>query len=488
MDRASGNMLASMADDPAALRAERDLYLQLLELGSHDELEPFLDEALGLMCDVTGAKKGYLALGDALFAARGGADVVRIKDEISTGIVSAALKDGKTISTASALEDPRFRDQKSVQAARISAVLAAPVGGLGVLYLQDRPLPGPFTERDVRMVEAFASHVGPLARRLVKNADAVDPTAELRVKLTVDGIAGRSRALAAVMKQLHVAAGVDMTVLFVGESGTGKTEFARALHQSSRRAAKPFVDINCAAIPETLFEAEIFGAEKGAHSTATRKMPGKIAAAEGGTLLLDEVGEMPLAVQAKLLTFLQSKRYWPLGSDKALEADVRVMAATNSDLEKAVREKRFREDLYYRLGVLIVRVPPLRERRDDVAIIAEQIATTVLATPMSLAWDARAALASAEWPGNVGELASAIQRGAAFAASEGVTVIEARHLFPEAPARDARQTYQDALRQFQRDLLKRALEETGSVADAARKLDLSRSHFYELMKALGLRG
>jgi Nif-specific regulatory protein len=473
-----------MSDD--ALRAERDLYLQLLELGSHDALEPFLDEALGTMCAVTGAKKGYLALGDSFFAVRGGADVGRIQKEISSGIVAAALKDGKTISTASALEDPRFKDQKSVQAAKISAVLAAPVGGLGVLYLQDRSSPGPFTEGDVRMVEAFAAHVAPLARRLVKNASTSDATEPVRAKLESDGIAGRSRALAKVLEQLVVAAGVDMNVLFVGESGTGKTELARVLHRSSKRAAKPFVDVNCAAIPETLFEAEIFGAEKGAHSTATKRMPGKIAAAQGGTLLLDEVGEMPLAIQAKLLGFLQSKRYWPLGGEKELEADVRVMAATNADLEKAVREKRFREDLFYRLSVLVVRVPPLRERRDDVALIAEQIAATVFEEPMTLSWDARAALANKDWPGNVRQLWSLIHVGAAHATSEHTTLIEARHLFPDAPKVSA-QTYQDALREFQRDLLSRTLAETGSVSDAARKLDLSRSHFYELMKALGVK-
>lgn len=471
-----------------ALRAERDLYLRLLELGSHDALEPFLDEALATMCTVTGAKRGYLALGDSFFAAHGGVDVDRIKKEISSGIVAAALKDGKTISTASAIEDPRFKDQKSVQAAKISAVLAAPVGALGVLYLQDRPSPGPFTEGDVRMVEAFAAHVGPLARRLVKNASLVDATTPVRAKLDASEIAGRSPALAKVLEQLVVAAGVDMTVLFVGESGTGKTELARVLHRSSKRGKKPFVDVNCAAIPEALFEAEIFGAEKGAHSTATKKMPGKIAAASGGVLLLDEVGEMPLAVQAKLLTFLQSKRYWPLGAEKEIEADVRVMAATNADLEKAVREKRFREDLYYRLGVLVVKVPPLRERREDVVQIAERIAETASSTPMTLSWDARAALANAEWPGNVRELVSTIQRGAAFATAAGSTVIDASHLFPDAPKREFTRTYQEALREFQRDLLARTLAETGnSVSDAARKLDLSRSHFYELMKALGVK-
>ena len=267
------------------LRAERDLYLRLLELGSHDELEPFLDEALGLMCEVTGARRGWLAIfppgggledPPAWSAARGaeGADVARIRREISEGILKASLASGKPTSTASALDDPRFAAQKSVQAGRITAVLCAPLGGahpVGVLYLQERPKPGPFEARDVRMVEAFAAHVAPLARRLVRHAQTEDHTTAWRARLSCDGVVGRSRALGRTLEELAVAAGVDMTVLLVGESGTGKTALARALHESSPRAKKgPFVELNCAALPETLFEAELFGAEKGAHSTATK--------------------------------------------------------------------------------------------------------------------------------------------------------------------------------------------------------------------------
>src|SRR6185369_465378 len=152
---------------------------------------------------------------------------------------------------------------------------------------------------------------------------------------------------------------------------TGKTALARALHESSPRARGPFVELNCAALPEALFESELFGAEKGAHSTATRRIEGKVDAAKGGTLFLDEVGEIPLAVQSKLLMFLQSRRYYRLGGSAAIDADVRVVAATNANLEELVQKKRFREDLYYRLNVLEVRVPPLRDRPEDVAPIAD---------------------------------------------------------------------------------------------------------------------
>jgi Nif-specific regulatory protein len=254
--------------------------------------------------------------------------------------------------------------------------------------------------------------------------------------------------------------------------------------------------VNCAAIPEALFESELFGAEKGAHSTATRRIEGKIDAARGGTLFLDEVGEMPLAAQPKLLTFLQGRRYWRLGGSEALEADVRVVAATNRDLEELVRARTFREDLYWRLNVLNVHVPPLRERREDVAPIAAALAERLgrahgREIPLSRA--ARAALGEAEWPGNVRALENALARGWAAAFSESAPEIEARHVFPERAAAGSgdaaaeAETFQEATRRFQRGLLRETLEACDwNVSEAARRLELSRSHLNELLRAHGL--
>jgi Nif-specific regulatory protein len=493
------------------LRAERDLYRGLLELGSHEDVTPFLDDALALVVDVTGAHKGYLALhapgvrdvaaaAPRFWISRGCSDreVEVIRAEISTGIVAEALRTGRTVGTASAAEDPRFRDLRSVQAGRIQAVLCAPIGGaapMGVLYLQGRAAPGPFPERERALVELFAQRLSPLAQRVLTQREAaprVDHTTELRGRLRLEGLVGVSRALADAFQKLAVAAPVDVTVLLLGESGTGKTAFARALHDNSRRARGPFVEINCAALPETLVEAELFGAEKGAHSTATRRVPGRIAAAQGGTLFLDEVGELPLASQAKLLQFLQSKRYYRLGGDSPVEADVRLVAATNADLETLIREKRFREDLYYRLNVLTLRVPALSERADDVPVLAEHFtaaAAGAFGRALSLSWTARAALASASWPGNVRQLAAAIQRGAAFAIGEAAEVIDARHLFPESAASGeaAPVTYQEATRRFQKRFLQEALEAcNGNVSEVARRLDVARSHLHELLRAHGL--
>jgi len=489
------------------VRLERDLFLRLLELGTRDDLRPFLDDALRLVVEVTAAQKGYLEVragGRAPFWIASGfsdAELAEARRAISTGIIAEAVASGRTVSTASAVEDPRFRAQKSVQAQRLQAVLCAPIGAregrspLGVVYLAGRAAPGPFPEEARAHAELFALHLAPLADRLLAREEAAasaDHTAELRARLSISGIAGTSRALAEVFRQVLVAAPVPVAVLVTGESGTGKTAIARALHDSSPRARGPFVELNCGAIPETLFESELFGAEKGAHSTATRRIEGKVDAARGGTLFLDEVGEIPLTAQSKLLTFLQSRRYHRLGGAQSIEADVRVVAATNADLEELCAQKRFREDLYYRLNVLEVRVPPLRERPDDIASIAEAIVRTLgkthdRAVPLSRA--ARVALAESAWPGNVRQLENALARGWAVALSEGAAAIEPRHIFPERAAEGdvGPQSYEDAMRRFQARFLREALEESGwNVSETARRVGLARSHLNDLIKAHGL--
>jgi Nif-specific regulatory protein len=491
--------------DVDLLAAERDLYRRLLDLGDHDDIGAFLDDALSLVVDAVGARRAYLALdpvspeASGYSAAKGYAegDIASLRREISSGVLAEALRTGRTISTASALDDPRFQGNASVQANRIQAVLCAPIGAvspIGALYLQGRAAPGPFSAKERQLAEAFAARVAPLAQRLRRAAPAarVDHTAELRARLSLDGIVGSSRALADTLRHVAVAAPVDIPVLIVGESGTGKTEIARALHANSRRARGPFVEINCAALPETLLEAELFGAEKGAHSTATRKILGKIAAAQGGTLFLDEVGELPLASQPKLLQFLQSRSYWPLGAERPVEADVRVVAATNADLDAAVKARRFREDLYYRLDVLKVRVAPLRERVEDIPAIAEHVARTqgaAMGRAMGVTRAAVSALRGAEWPGNVRQLAAAVQRGIAFALGDGSAEVDAHHVFPERAAAEPEGplTWQEATRRFQRRLLDETLAQcNGNVSEAARRLELARSHMHELLRAHGL--
>jgi len=237
-------------------------------------------------------------------------------------------------------------------------------------------------------------------------------------------IIGESAAIRHTMQSVQRAAGSETTVLLEGESGTGKELFAHALHALSDRASGPFVAINCAAIPDTLLEAELFGYEKGAFTGATQRKPGRFELAQRGTLFLDEVGELPMAVQAKLLRAIETKRFERLGATATIQVDVRLVAATNRGLRQAVAARQFREDLYFRLSVFPVSIPPLRERREDIPLLArhfvEHTCSEVGRKPLNLSDRAVELLSSHAWPGNVRELQNAIER--AVILSEGDTI------------------------------------------------------------------
>jgi Nif-specific regulatory protein len=491
------------------IRRERDLYRRLLALGAQTELRPLLAEALGLMVEVLGARLGYLELLDDQSPAQGSrwsmahgltaAEIEDVRAAVSQGIVAEALATGKTIATPSAFLDSRFEARDSVRIGRIEAVLCTPIGQdppVGVLYLQGRRGARPFSDEDRDMAELFARQLAPLAHRLlVREQAGADSTRPARTALRLENVIGRSEALGVLLRQVALIAPLDVSVLLTGQSGTGKTQIARVIHENSPRAGQPFVEVNCAALPEALFESELFGAMPGAHSTATRRMLGKVAGADHGTLLLDEVGDLSLPVQAKLLHLLQSKHYYPLGASTPVNADVRVIAATNVDLEAAVAERRFREDLFYRLQVLPLRVPSLAERRSDVVELATffcaQACDNHALPRVTMSREALRAAEVAEWPGNVRQLAHAIEAAAIRAAGEGVVRIERAHLFPPtgAATEDASEslTFQEATRRFHARLLGVALEESGwNVMEVARRLDLARSHVYTLIRAFGL--
>ena len=246
------------------------------------------------------------------------------------------------------------------------------------------------------------------------------------------GVLGDSEPMRALRARCAKFGPADAPVLLTGERGTGKERIAHALHALSRRRKGPFVAENCAAIPDTLLESVLFGHKKGAFTGAIKDHPGHFVAAHGGTLFLDEIGEMKQPLQAKLLRALQEGEVRAVGDSKARKVDVRVIAATNQNLEAAVREKRFREDLYFRLNVLRLELPPLRERGDDVVLLARRFLADASATtgrPLTLADDAAAALRSARWPGNVRQLQNEMQRLAALCDGPEVHVAD---LSPDA--------------------------------------------------------
>jgi len=253
------------------------------------------------------------------------------------------------------------------------------------------------------------------ASRFMRSPVAMDVNPE---NASQEAIIGRSKSMQDVYKAIGRVASSDATVLIRGESGTGKELAARAIYQHSLRAAKPFMVINCVAIPETLLESELFGYEKGAFTGASHRRVGKIEQAHRGTVFLDEIGDMPFSIQAKILRLLQEKSIERLGGRETIPVDVRIIAATNRNLENALAEGRFREDLYYRLKVVTITVPPLRERRSDIPLLVEYFLTRYAAEldmkNPGLTTDAVVTLGNHEWPGNVRELANTIQKALIF--------------------------------------------------------------------------
>ena len=318
-------------------------------------------------------------------------------------------------------------------------------------------------------------------------------------------IIGEDAKLRHVLQQLHRAAATDATVLLEGESGTGKELFARGLHALSPRAEGPFVAINCAAIPETLLETELFGHEKGAFTGAASRKPGRFEMAHRGTLFLDEIGDLPLALQAKILRALEEKQFERVGGTQSLHVDVRVVAATNRNLKQRVAERQFREDLYFRLSVFPIQIPPLRERTHDVVILArhfvDRFCRDLNKKLLTLAPAALDELEAYAWPGNVRELQNCIER--AVILSDGDT-IHARHLnlsFRQAVAAppvaspwegiDLSGTMMDAVRrvtaEVERRKVEQALQDTaGNKQRAAEMLQISYKTLLQKLKEYGI--
>jgi DNA-binding NtrC family response regulator len=307
------------------------------------------------------------------------------------------------------------------------------------------------------------------------------------------GVVGRSPAMVEVYKTIARVAAGRSTVLVTGESGTGKELIARAVHEHSPRRKRPFVTVDCAALTETLLESELFGHVRGSFTGAVADAPGLFAEASGGTIFLDEIGDVSPALQAKLLRVLQEHHVRPVGGTEWRPVDVRVVAATNCDLAAAVAEGRFREDLYYRLKVVTIAVPPLRERREDIPLLVDHLVRRAAAQcgkPVSGVSEAALALLTAyHWPGNIRELAHVLERGVALARHEVLTTEDLPAELHRRPAASADRVMADrpTLAELKRRYVARVLEEQGgNVSRAASVLGVDRRSLYRMLQRWGL--
>ncbi|MFL9927048.1 sigma 54-interacting transcriptional regulator [Herbaspirillum lusitanum] len=299
----------------------------------------------------------------------------------------------------------------------------------------------------------------------------------------------RSQKVAELLAEAKLVAASDASILLRGDSGTGKELLARAIHRASPRAQAPFIAVNCGAIPEQLLESELFGHVKGAFTGAVEQRDGLFQAADGGSLFLDEIGDMPLPLQVKLLRVLQERTVRQVGANHAQAVDVRVISATHRDLEAAMAEGSFREDLYYRLNVVTLNLPPLAERREDISLLAnhflQAIATRYGKRLNGFAPDALELLSMADWPGNVRQLYNVVEQVCALSTAPLIPASLVQRAL-RVPALDMLR-YADAKQKFERDYLIRILKLTdGNVSDAARLADRNRTEFYRLLQKNGL--
>ncbi|HEY1788157.1 MAG TPA: PEP-CTERM-box response regulator transcription factor [Verrucomicrobiae bacterium] len=305
-----------------------------------------------------------------------------------------------------------------------------------------------------------------------------------------EGILGGSPKMRPVFEMIRKVATTDASVLILGESGTGKEMVARAVHNKSERCGGPFIAINCGAIPENLLESELFGHERGAFTGAHVQRQGRIETANGGTLFLDEIGEMPAPLQVKLLRFLQEQTFTRVGGREEIQVNVRVIAATNADLQKHMTEGKFREDLFYRLAVVQVLLPPLRERENDIQLLAkfflQHFATDANKPDLAFDTDALRALNKHLWPGNVRELENCIRRAVIMADGRRVTAHDLE-LNGNGIKTNGAVTMKDAREAVERQMVQQALRKySGKITPAAAELGLSRPTLYELMGKLGI--
>ena len=377
------------------------------------------------------------------------------------------------------------------------SILVAPVNAFGrpsgAIWAEAWP-DTRFDRTHARLFLAIAGFIG-VARAHAGEADRLHAERDIAIgEVNLDhNIVGTSRPMQQVLERIARVSASDATILVLGESGTGKELVARAVHRNSRRAERPFVAINCAALTETLLESELFGHEKGAFTGAIGQKKGRLELADGGTVFLDEIGEMPLTLQVKLLRAIQEREFERVGGTRPVRVDFRLIAATNRDLDAAVKAGAFRQDLFYRLNVVSVPLPPLRERGEDVELLAEYFvrkhAPRCGRRVIGLAADAIAALRQHTWPGNVRELENVIEQALVLGSRDRIVAADLPEVLTRPRARTGgAESYHDAVEETKRELIVKAFEQAGgNHTAAARLLGVHPNYLHRLVKNLDLK-
>jgi len=418
---------------------------------------------------------------------------------VSRTVVEQVIHERVAILTNDIKTNEKLNTAQSLLAAQISSLMCVPLivfeKTLGVIYLDTSD---PIARFDEGHLELLAGIAG-IAAVSLENARQMEwlegENDRLRTTLEIDhDMVGQSTVIKEVYGFIKRVASARSAVLICGESGTGKELAAHAIHTNSPRANKPFVPINCAALTESLLESELFGHEKGAFTGAVVKKQGKLEVADGGTVFLDEIGEMTMPMQSRLLRFLQDYRIEHVGGTRSIELDVRVIAATNRNLEEAIKSGGFRADLYHRLNVVKVTMPPLRDRREDIPLLANHFAAKYAKEckrPIDgISPEATALLQNYDWPGNVRELENAIERAVVLGSSATIIVDDLPRRLSEINDANAATTgkYYEAIKDAKRQIIKHALDQAGgNYTEAARTLGIHANNLHRIIRTLDLK-
>jgi len=467
-------------------------------------LEALERELLRLILEVIPAEHGAVLLagaspGEFTSVCGRGATVPDQPMQVSRTVVDRIMKEGVALLSNDVPGDPAISLSESMVNAQVRSLLAVPLIAfektLGVIYLDSRSPAARFEEDDLQLLTGIAGIAAAALETALFVESLSNENHRLKAAINIEhDMVGGGKSMRHVFDFITKVAPSNSTVLLRGESGTGKELVARAIHRNSTRASKAFVAINCAALTESLLESELFGHEKGSFTGAVAQKRGKLEEASGGSLFLDELGELAPTLQAKLLRVLQEREFERVGGTRPIKTDIRLIAATNRDLEEAVGNGTFRRDLYYRLNVVSIVMPPLRERREDILPLASHLirkhARDVARPVIGISEDAQPYLVNYDWPGNVRELENAMERAIVLGSTELIlpddlpdSVVEA-----ELPASSVAGGFHELVREAKRQIVLKTLEQTGNnYSDAAALLRLHPSNLHRLIRSLNLR-